>query len=88
MHDQLHPGEVFPALRYYIQTSTPVVIYSQYLQPLTELAKTLLQANNVKDAHIEELWTREQQVLPLRTHPFMSVNGRSGFVLSFICMAG
>ena len=86
-HDQLHPAEVFPALRPYLQPGCPVAIYSQYLQPLTELAKPLLQAKSVIDCHIEELWTREHQVLPLRTHPFMSVNGQSGYVLSFIVMA-
>lgn len=31
-----------------------------------------------------ETWTRPYQVLPLRTHPTMSMNANSGFVLAGI----
>jgi len=40
------------------------------------------QSKDTINAKIEELWTRELQVFPLRTHPFMSTNGRSGYVLT------
>jgi hypothetical protein len=33
---------------------------------------------------VSELWTRELQVLPGRTHPLMNMHGASGFVLSGI----
>lgn len=31
---------------------------------------------------LTECWLREWQILPERTHPFMSVKGTGGFVLS------
>jgi len=36
------------------------------------------------NVRIEELWTREHQVLPMRTHPQMSMHGASGYVLSAV----
>jgi tRNA A58 N-methylase Trm61 len=36
---------------------------------------------------IEELFMREAQVLPLRTHPHMNMHGKSGYILSGIKLA-
>ena len=36
---------------------------------------------------LEELFTREAQVLPLRTHPHMNMHGKSGYILSGIKLA-
>jgi len=87
VHDHLHPAEVFTALRQYLQPSASIAVYSQFLQPLTELMKSLLASKDTIDARIEELCTREHQVLPLRTHPHMSTNGRSGYVLTAVVLA-
>mmetsp|Transcript_8589 Transcript_8589/g.14501 ORF Transcript_8589/g.14501 Transcript_8589/m.14501 type:complete len:162 (+) Transcript_8589:786-1271(+) len=80
VHDTLHPKEVFLALREYLQPSGSFALFSTVLQPLSEL---LYEIQHISvNARIDELWTREQQVLPLRTHPTMSTDGRSGYILS------
>lgn len=55
-----------------------------YIQPLAELRDYLLNNKKGVNVRIEELWTREYQVLPMRTHPHMSMHGASGFILSGI----
>jgi len=72
---------VFAAVRPYLQPSASFSIFSTFLQPLVELEQTL-DMNTAVNVKIEELWTREYQVLPLRTHPHMTTDGKSGFVLS------
>lgn len=59
-------------------------MFSQYIQFLAELKDYLMANKKAINIRIEELWTREYQVLPLRTHPHMSMHGASGFVLSAI----
>ena len=82
VHDELHPSEVFMALKHLLQPSASFAIYSTSVQPLSELLNLMNFHKDTVNAKIEELWTREQQVLPLRTHPFMSTNGQSGFCLT------
>ena len=80
-HDTLHPKEVYQAIQNYLQPSASFAIFSQVLQPLTELEQ-FLDFNLAVNVRIEELLTREYQVLPLRTHPTMTTDGRSGYILS------
>ena len=80
-HDTLHPMEVYEALCQFLQPSASIAVFSTVLQPLTEL-EAVLSFNRAVNVKIEELWTREYQVLPLRTHPTMSTDGRSGFILT------
>jgi len=54
------------------------------MNPLAELKDWLLSQKAAVNIRIEELWMREYQVLPMRTHPEMSMDGTSGFVLSAI----
>lgn len=82
IHDELHPSEVFQAIKHLLQPSASFAIYSTSVQPLTELLNMMNFHKDTINAKIEELWTREQQVLPLRTHPFMSMNGQSGYCLT------
>ena len=88
-HDTLDPMEVFNAISYLLQPGASFAIFGVHPQPLTLLQAHLekekaAQCVNMK---LEELWTREAQVLPLRTHPFMSMHGKSGFCLSGIKLA-
>ena len=81
VHDELHPMEVYNSLKQYLQPSASFAIYSIYLQPLAELLNQMNFDKDTVNAKIEELFMRELQVLPLRTHPHMSMHGQSGFVL-------
>jgi len=81
-HDELHPLEVYTSLKTYLQPSASFAIYSVSLQPLTEVLNAMNADKSAVNAKIEELWTRELQVLPLRTHPHMSMHGQSGYVLT------
>ena len=75
VHDELHPMEVYQALKSYLQSSASFAIFSVSLQPLTELLNQMNYDKDSVNAKIEELWTREHQVLPLRTHPHMNMHG-------------
>ena len=75
VHNELHPMEVWKALKSFIQPSGSFAIFSLHVQPLAEVLNFMHQEKNTVNAMIEELWTREQQVLPLRTHPHMSMHG-------------
>ena len=86
VHNELDPSEVFHAISYCLQPGASFAIFGIYPQPLTKLQAELEEDKNAKCINIklEELWTREAQVLPLRTHPFMSMHGKSGYCLSGI----
>eukprot|EP00347_Sterkiella_histriomuscorum_P021361 403334251 len=84
VHDDYHPTEIYQSIEHLVQPSASVVAFSQYIQPLAELRDYLVYQKKAVNVRIEELWTREYQVLPLRTHPHMSMHGASGFVLSAV----
>ena len=67
-----------------IQAGASVVFYSSHLHPLAQLREHVTACHEGVFTRLEELWTREYQVLPLRTHPHMSMHGASGYLLSFI----
>jgi len=77
----------FNLLFQYLALSRPFVIFSQFIQPLTELYQTLLQEHTGINLDLTETWTREYQVLPARTHPLMKMSNASGFLLSGIKVA-
>ncbi|RLN92634.1 hypothetical protein BBJ28_00020397 [Nothophytophthora sp. Chile5] len=54
------------------------------LQPLTRTFATLQKMEEVIDLQLNETWTRENQVLPGRTHPEMNMSACSGYLLSGI----
>ena len=62
--------------------SAAIVFYAQYPQALAELMHWLTTEHMAVSLSLSETWVREQQVLPKRTHPVMSVQHVGGFVLS------
>ena len=72
---------VLPLLRL-LKPSSPLVVYSLTPAPLLELQECLIREEAAINLHITESWMREHQVLDGRTHPLMSMNGSSGFLLS------
>ena len=84
VHDEFHPSEVLQTVWDLVQPSASIVVFSQYLNPLVELRDYLSLNKMAVFTKIEELWTREHQVLPMRTHPHMSMHGASGYLFSCI----
>ena len=84
VHDQFLPLDIFKVVSFMIQPSAPIVVFCVSLEPLVELQEYLLSERQATNVRIEELWTREQQVLPMRTHPNMNMHAASGYILSGI----
>eukprot|EP00440_Ansanella_granifera_P061350 gb/GFBE01066510.1/.p1 GENE.gb/GFBE01066510.1/~~gb/GFBE01066510.1/.p1 ORF type:complete len:438 (+),score=105.26 gb/GFBE01066510.1/:1-1314(+) len=61
-----------------------VVVFGHHLQPLAALQGTWRASPHFVDVRLEQLFTREYQVLPMRTHPFMVADAQlcDGFILS------
>ena len=89
VHDHLDPLEVFEALSFMLQPGAYFAVFSTFLQPLSNMQNALEQDGKkaVINLKLEELFTREAQVLPLRTHPHMNMHGKSGYILSGIKLA-
>lgn len=68
----------------YLKFSGNIIIFSREIEVLTMLEKFLIENKTVIDSKIQETYTREYQVLPLRTHPNMNNKGFSGYVYTAI----
>ena len=65
----------------FVRPSSPILIYCQYKEPLMECYTYLRDASLALNVHLSETWFREMQVLKDRTHPTMTMSGRSGYLL-------
>lgn len=61
-----------------------LVVYGQHLQPLAARQGALRASGDFVDVRLHQLFTREYQVLPMRTHPIMTADAMlcEGFILS------
>ncbi|CAE8644903.1 unnamed protein product [Polarella glacialis] len=61
-----------------------VVVYGQHLQPVAALQGSWRASGQFVDVRLEQLFTREYQVLPQRTHPHMAAESQlcEGYILS------
>lgn len=61
-----------------------LVVYGQHLQPLAARQGALRSSGGFVDVRLHQLFTREYQVLPQRTHPIMTAEAQlcEGFLLS------
>ena len=84
VHDEFHPSEVLEAVFDLIQPSATMVCFSSHVHVLSQLRDHLTMSKMAIFTKLEELWTREYQVLPMRTHPHMSMHCASGFLFSAI----
>jgi tRNA (adenine-N(1)-)-methyltransferase non-catalytic subunit len=75
------PTASFNLIRPYLLSGAPIVFYSPSMQPLATLATKLRNDPKVAGVALEECWLREYQVLPNRTHPTVSGEPHSGFIL-------
>lgn len=60
------------------------VCYSEYVEAFNGVINWIKKAHAAVDYRINEIFFREYQVLPGRSHPQMQMNNASGFVLSLI----
>ncbi|OMH78565.1 tRNA (adenine(58)-N(1))-methyltransferase non-catalytic subunit TRM6 [Zancudomyces culisetae] len=75
---------VVKALLKYIGGSRTVVVYSPYKETLTGCFDYMRASSEFVNVQITESWLREYQVLPGRTHPFMTMSGSGGYILTAI----
>jgi len=61
-----------------------LVVYGQHLQPLAARQGAMRAGGDFVDVRLHQLFTREYQVLPQRTHPIMTADAMlcEGFILS------
>ena len=59
-----------------------LIIY--FLQPLTETYSQLREKGQAVNLKLMEVWCRNYQVLPMRTHPEVMMSGSGGFILAGI----
>uniref|UniRef100_A0A7S2YLH2 tRNA (adenine(58)-N(1))-methyltransferase non-catalytic subunit TRM6 n=1 Tax=Entomoneis paludosa TaxID=265537 RepID=A0A7S2YLH2_9STRA len=76
--------ETLEGLLPYLAPSCPLVIFCEYLEPLTQCFQWLQDNQLAIHLHLMSTWTREYQVLPGRTHPAMNMSQNGGFVLTGI----
>ncbi|CEL95497.1 unnamed protein product [Vitrella brassicaformis CCMP3155] len=79
-------GEMMTLADRYLKPDGRFVLYCQYAQPLTSLQAALHRSPSFIHVRVEQLFLREWQVLPGRTHPLMASDMRllGGFILSAI----
>ncbi|KAF2077639.1 hypothetical protein CYY_001026 [Polysphondylium violaceum] len=78
------PLNILLACLPHLNNSGNFVVFCQYSQPLVECHQFLHENFLAVNLQITEIWMREQQVLPKRTHPMMGMDGASGYLLSGI----
>ncbi|WVF68178.1 hypothetical protein IAT40_002943 [Kwoniella sp. CBS 6097] len=80
----LSPISVLSRLTRYLLGSTPIVVYSPYIQVLAELLNWSKRDPNYLHDTLSESWERTYQVLPGRTHPMMNTSATGGYLWSAI----
>ena len=64
--------------------SSTFAVLSPIMQPLAECMHALRASECAVGMALQEVWFREQQMLPKRTHPLMNMNHGGGYLLSGI----
>ncbi len=79
---QFQPAAVMEKLWPLLAPSASFAVFHTYQQPLAECMTRLQSSKAAVGLQMSESWSRELQVLPLRTHPFMNTSGSGGYILS------
>ncbi|WWC92299.1 uncharacterized protein L201_007253 [Kwoniella dendrophila CBS 6074] len=80
----LSPISILSFLTKYVIGSGNIVVYSPYIQILTELLNWSKKDPNYLNDTLSESWERTYQVLPGRTHPMMNTSSTGGYLWSAI----
>jgi len=78
------PNAIAKELLKLLAPSQNFAIFCPYIEPLSETYMQLRESNSAVGLKLVELWHRNYQVLPLRSHPEVMMNGSGGFLLSGI----
>eukprot|EP01025_Chloroclados_australasicus_P018787 TRINITY_DN19_c0_g2_i1.p1 TRINITY_DN19_c0_g2~~TRINITY_DN19_c0_g2_i1.p1 ORF type:complete len:535 (-),score=64.03 TRINITY_DN19_c0_g2_i1:339-1817(-) len=65
----------------FMRSSSSIVIYSNFLESLTQCYGQMQESREFVGMLIQETWLREFQVLPQRTRPPMNMDGTGGYFL-------
>ncbi|KAL0895827.1 hypothetical protein ABMA27_011858 [Loxostege sticticalis] len=76
------PKNIFTELVEFVKPGRPFVIYYNVAEPLQQLYLLLKSHSNVAALKLTCNWMRNYQVLPERTHPEVTMNSASGFLLT------
>ncbi|GBP12114.1 tRNA (adenine(58)-N(1))-methyltransferase non-catalytic subunit TRM6 [Eumeta japonica] len=76
------PLNIFRELLPFIKPGRPFVVYYSIAEPLQHMYLALKSQSNVAALKLTCNWMRNYQVLPERTHPDVTMNASSGFLLS------
>ena len=68
----------------FLASSSPFVIYNEFLEPLVECFDKIQSMNLAINLRLTDTWQREYQMLPGRTHPNMTMSQNGGFILTGI----
>jgi tRNA (adenine-N(1)-)-methyltransferase non-catalytic subunit len=80
--DDEDPTQAVRDLLPFVALSGNIVVYSPYLEALTQLFPQL--RNDAVCVRISETWYRHHQVLPGRTHPTVNMNTAGGYLLTAV----
>jgi len=79
-----HPKTVFFELVQWLKPACPFVVFSEYIEPLTEVFRAIQERGIGCKLQLSNSWLRPFQVLPGRTHPVMQMSACSGYILTGI----
>lgn len=75
------PFVIFKELVEFVHPGRPFVIFHQYKEVLMECYSSIKSLDKSLNLRLVSNWMRNYQVLPMRTHPEVQINGSSGFLL-------
>lgn len=75
------PFSVAKELLRFVHPSRPVVIFHTCKEILMECYYSLKTLDRLVNLRLTTNWMRNYQVLPMRTHPAVQINGTSGYIL-------
>jgi len=81
-----NPVPLLKQMLQFMRASRPVVIFSQYLDPLRLCYTHIKEEKLGIQVRLTESWFRHYQVLPQRTHPEINMTGTGGFLLTFMTL--
>jgi tRNA (adenine-N(1)-)-methyltransferase non-catalytic subunit len=76
-----HPLSIVKELMQFVAPSRPIVIFNLSKEILMDCYFELKNLGNITNLRLTSNWMRMYQILPQRTHPVVSMQGNSGFLL-------
>lgn len=78
------PAAAWHWLSPFLAPSASFAVFSPHMQPLAEFMQALQHSKEAVAVQLHDIWWREHQVLPFRTHPEMNAAESGGYVLAGI----